>query len=327
MGKFENSRALFVCMSPLQAALTINLIKIKKICVDVIYLSSNYDLRTKYYIEALRECCSNVYIIKLNKRKSWSVLLSIESILFRTKKISEVYISSYNSFYTAYIVNRLNIDFINIFDDGVFSIIDKTSRIFYYPPLPTSLPAKIIIKIFRINKINEDLLEAARYFYTIFPIHQQLVPDGKMVAINFSITGGGRVISPLVKNLNIFIGDVFEELPDTLKLLYEKTINNKCIDYYIPHPRESNVKIGKSKMLSIHTIAEEFILSMLEAGYNMNILSFSSSVLFTLPSHEALNKYIIKRSVYQFPIFNDLAQEYKISFIEENDISSKLTKI
>ncbi len=327
MGKFDNSRALFICVSPLQAALTINLIKIKKVCADVIYLSSKYDLRTKYYIEALRESCSNVYFINVNKRKAWSVLLSIELILFRAKKISEVYIASYNYFYVAYIVNRLNIDLINIFDDGVFSLVDKNNRISYYPPLPTGLAAKIILKLFQINKINEDLLVAARYFYTIFPLHQQLVEDDKIVAVEFSLIGGDRFISPLVKNLNIFIGDVYEELSEIQKLLYEKTINNKSIDYYIPHPRESNLKIGNNKVLSIHTIAEEFILSLLEAGYTLNILSFASSVLFTLPSHGRLNKYIIKQPKYLLHFLSELAQEYNILFIKENEISSRLTNI
>lgn len=320
MNKLGDNIALCICTSPLQAFLVINLIKVKKINVDVIYLAGNNDERTKYYFECLKTYSTNVYKISVNNRRAWSVILNLELILNKVRHVKEVYIASYNSFYPAYIVNRLNKAQINIFDDGSFTVIKETERKLYYPSFPTGIVAKIILKIYRINKINEGLLEASRNLYTIFPNYQQLVSFDKVIGIDFVLTGKKIFVCPIVNKINFFIGDVYNELSENQKNIYKKTINNKNIDYYIPHPRSSCLITDTRKKLSIHTIAEEFIINFVESGYIVNIFSFGSTVLFTLPKLEKLNKYIIRQPKYSLPGLNELADKHGIMFIDENNI-------
>lgn len=316
----KSKRSLCICTSPLQAYLFVSLIKSFKLDASVLYLASGHSERISYYVKTLKQVASSVHLIYVADKPIWSVLLRLELIIARCKRIDSIYIASFNSFLPSYVVNRLRVPNLYLFDDGVFTILDANARSHYYQPLPTSVVARALLKVLRVNKINNKLLLEVRLFYTMFPIHQQLVAPSRVVPVQLSMfESAASTVCPLHQTLNIFIGDVPNELSKELAILHEKIVNNDCLHYHIPHPRDYK-RAASSKSISIHTIAEEFILQMLTAGHHVNIFSLCSSTLFIVPKHPNLKKYIIHHAQYLMPCLLNKAEAYDISVVDEHDL-------
>jgi hypothetical protein len=313
---------LVICCSPFQAYLWLLISEQKSIQnAKVLYITSHDTIKDKYYLEKLRQSSEFVeyFVIKGRLWKSLPELSRrLHTLQLKNKKI-ELYLASFNTFFSMYLFNILNIFSVSIFDDGIFSIISKYDRSpFRFNIKNLSILKRIQYKFLLKELDDQVLLNTASKFYTLFPSNQTLLQNCLIEPILMDIPRKRNYIDNINNTfeVRIFIGDVSSELTPKMFIDYVELLKFLPLDYYIQHPRDSKFIERSKKVIFIEEVAEEFIYKYLNLGYKVIVYSFSSSVLFTLGTNLKLQKIIIKHEESIMPSLYELASSNGIEVIE-----------
>ena len=220
-----------------------------------------------------------------------------------------------------YIFNKLNINSIFLFDDGVFSIISELDRKPYrFNFKKFGFFKRIQYRILLAEGNDQKLLNLISKFYTLFPNSQTLVERSFVEPIKIPVIDNvlNNKIVGIERETRIFIGDAAYELTPGMRKDYYNILSILDLDYYLPHPRSRNDGVVVKKSVIINEVAEEFIFRLLNTGHKVVVYSFSSTVLFTLGTHPALNKLIIKHPDVVISSIYSIAPLYEIDIVDYN---------
>ena len=317
---------LVICYSPFQAYVWL-LISQQKFIYNarVLYITSRNTNRDKYYVEKLRKSFEFVEYFVIRGRL-WRSLLELNRRLHNldaTDKEVDLYLASFNTFFSMYIFNKLKINLVSSFDDGTFSIISELDRRAYrFNVNNFGFFRKIYYKVLLQIGNDKELLARTSKFFTLFPTNQTLVDSSLVEVIQMPIidNAGNDEWTGVDRETRIFIGDVTYELTPGMFADYRNLISVLPFDYYLPHPRSSNNGAPVKQEVIIDEVAEEFIFKFLNRGHKVEVYSFSSTVLFTLGTHAALKKVMIKHPDLAIPSLYELAPLNGIDVVDYNDL-------
>jgi hypothetical protein len=305
------AKRLVVCCSPLQAYLWLIIARQEKISdARVLYITSGNTIKDKYYFNELRAAFQFVEYVNISGR----IWQSVRELRERMRAIAvhskcdELHIASFNTFFSMYIFKICNPSEVILYDDGVFSIISEFDRDSYRFNLSVfSLFKRIAFRLVLGVQSDQHLIDRVSKFNTIFPDHQSLVSSNLINPIILENPSSKPSIDVGRTNqvVRIFIGDVHYELSQEMKKFYEEITNKLEFDYYLPHPRSKGEAIAKQKIVLLPTIAEEFIIKLLNEGKLVTIYSFSSTVLFTIGQHFGLKKVMLFHPAMPLPSLYD----------------------
>lgn len=307
----DKAKRLVVCCSPLQAYLWLIIARQEQISdARIIYITSGNTIKDKYYFNELRVAFQFVEYIVVSGR-IWRSIRELRKRLRALNvglKCDELHIASFNTFFAMYILKLCNPTNVILYDDGVFSIISEHERDSYRFKLSAfSLLKRMAYRVMLGCESDQHLIDRVSKFNTIFPVHQSLVSSNLINSIILpeQLSKPGLDVICGYQVVRIFLGDVINELPQEMKEDYEKIINLLEFDFYLPHPRSKNETVTPQKIVSLPTIAEEFILKLLEQGKSVTIYSFSSTVLFTIGEHLGLKKIMLFHPAMTLPSLYD----------------------
>lgn len=325
----KNSEQLTICIctSPFQAHILLRIIEDKKIKPIIFYFCQTLDNRTKNYLERLRLSALEVNFFCLGQKRVLTVLPFLEySIRRLPKTIDRVLVASFNAFYPVLLIKRVKASSIELFDDGVFSILSNQDRSDYLKPFKESWAKDMINKVLGISWSRTEILKKASKLHTIFPDYQTLLTKDKVSPIqNWNWSAEREIqVCPISKIITLYIGDVEVELSQELLSIDEDLYQLNEIDYHLPHPRGIPWQLKGHKSLSLDVIAEEFIDCLLKAGFYVQLIGFCSTVFFTLPKHNRLKRLVIGTGLKQLPSLTHHLSAFDIRLIDETCIRSEL---
>lgn len=323
----ERSHANFViCYSPFQAYMWLTISKQKLIHdAKVLYISYHDTKKDRYYVSELRKTFQFVEYF-LVQGYLWTSIPALNKKLkgfnFGNAEI-DLYLASFNAFFSMYIFNKIHPSSIFIFDDGIFSIINELEgRQHRFNINSVGIFRKIFLKMLLSKTNDSDLIKEVKKFYTLFPSNQTIVDKTKVEAVRimYDSTSRDQLESRDDSSLQIFIGDVPSELTPNLLKDYRNILKILPIDYYLPHPRSRELYCPPGKELLLDVVAEEFISSMLSIGNCVTVYALLSTVLFTLNEHPNLTKIMIRHPDALFPSLYDCCSNYGIQLVDSDDL-------
>lgn len=320
---------LAICFSPFQAFIWTKIAKQKNINdVKVLYISYHDTKKDRYYVGQLQKSFESVEYLVV-KGRLWRSIPEINKKLQKLHVVYakvDLYVASFNTFFSMYIFNKLNTGSIFLFDDGVFSIISEEEKKPYrFNTNAMNFIRKIITRIYLSKTNDQEILKKVKKFYTLFPIDQTLVDKYKVepVRIIFDVDSGQKLKPYVNTHVKVFIGDVISELTSKLRDDYRNILFALPIDYYLPHPRSKEICCPQGKEILLDMVAEDFIASMLSSDNHVTVYSFSSTVLFTLTDHPCLTKVMIKHPDVSLLSLYEKAPFYRIQLIDYDRLINK----
>lgn len=315
---------LVICYSPFQAYVWL-LISQQKFIINirVLYITSRDTSIDIFYVEKLRKSFEFVEYFVIRGRL-WRSLPELKRRLNNLNvngKEIDLYLASFNTFFSMYIFNKLNINSIFLFDDGIYSIISELERRPYrFNFKRFGFFRRIQYKILLAEGNDQKILNMVRKFYTLFPISQTLTERSLVEPIKMPVIDNvlNNEMVGIERETRIFIGDVVYELAPSMRRDYTNLLSILHLDYYLPHPRSRNDGVVVKQSVIINEVAEEFIFRLLNTGHKVVVYSFSSTVLFTLGTHPALIKLIIKHPDMANSSIFSIAPSYEIGIVDYN---------
>jgi len=315
---------LAICYSPFQAFIWTKIAKQKNITdAKVLYISYHDTKKDRYYVGQLQKSFESVEYFVVNKKRLWisvpELNRRLQNLQVSCEKKVDLYLASFNTFFSMYIFNKFDSASIFLFDDGVFSMLSKEDRKAYrFNTNAMGFIRKIITKIYLSKIDDQEILKRVDKFYTLFPSDQTLVDKSKVepVKISCDVNSGQKLESYVATQVNVFIGDVPSEFTSRLRDDYRNLLHVLPIDYYLMHPRSKETCCPQGKEILPDMVAEDFIASMLSSGKHVTVYSLSSSVLFTMADHPYLTKIIIRHSDVSLPSLYEKSSSYGIQVMD-----------
>jgi hypothetical protein len=291
----------------------------------VLYISYHDTKKDRYYVGELRKTFQFVeyFVVQGYLWRSIPTLnKKLQGFNFGDAEV-DLYLASFNAFFSMYIFNKIHPSSIFLFDDGVFSITNELeNRQYRFNIRNVGIFRKLFLKILLSKTDDSDLVKEVDKFYTLFPHIQTIVDSTKVEAVRimYDSTSRDQLESRGDTSLQIFIGDVPSELTPKFLKDYRNILKILPIDYYLPHPRSRELCCPPGKELLLDVVAQEFISSMLAIGNRVTVYALLSTVLFTLNDHPNLTKIMIRHPDASLSSLYDYCSNYGIQLVDYEDI-------
>jgi hypothetical protein len=291
--KIKKIHSLFLCRTPLQARICIEIIRENKISeFDVIYFTQNDSKSDKLYFSQLSEKARNSNYIYIKKQYK-DILNHLFSIIELKKRglahnYKYIYIASIDCFLFRFVVKKNPKASLLGFDDGSANI---TSGSLYYN-LDKYKKSEFYAKILGLPKANKVKLKLIKH-YSIYPSFENIISQDKIHYINLFTQNSKNILSDSSTSTTYFIGQPFHEYLDTKQIkLLQSWLGNQVIDYYILHPREKNQLICEIPVLETHGLLAEDAIFKISHDSKIRIISAYSTVLFNINCQNAEKIYL-----------------------------------
>lgn len=290
--KSRKVNSVFLCRSPLQARICLEIIKYKRLKdFDVIYFShEDNELDKNYYSLISNKANFSIYIKESKNNKD---ILNHLSAILRLKKqwprttYLNIYIASIDNYMFRYIIKKNQKATLFGFDDGAANI----SSFGHYYHLNKFKRAILYSKVFRLPQPEAVRRSLSKHF-TIYHNFENIVPDSKLVTIrlfDFETT----LAHDSKKSMTYFIGQPFHEYLKPKEIMLLKSwLDKQDIDYYIMHPREKKPLMSNIKLLKKNGLLAEDAIFKSSQGSNVKVISAYSTVLFNIHSKNAEKIYL-----------------------------------
>lgn len=284
----ELERSLFLCTTPLQARICLEIIAITEINnFDFIYFTRHQTDTDIAYFKKIKSIANNSIILYIKNNKNLiSKIFSLQRPFNNKDNYNNIYLASIDNLLFRNILKKNNNSNIYTFDDGTANIFNNSS----YFSNKDSKKSAIFSKIFNLPS-KSDILKKSKKHYTIFRNFDNILPQKKLEFITiFDKNENSKTEN---EKKIFFIGQPFEEYLNNQKIIQLKKYLEKInIDYYVKHPREKKPIIKNINILDKkNDIAEIAILK--EAGQNKPlIISAFSTVLFNIDEKMADKIYL-----------------------------------
>ncbi|WP_166169765.1 glycosyltransferase family 52 [Acinetobacter sp. SA01] len=275
MVKFKQ-RKLIMCVTPLQLVIAKKIIEKHQLKnVDVLITAHNNE-KFKYYINLIEQVSENIYVLNTGTGSRLKTYYNYFKNYFYVKfylkyYYHEVYLSSIDSIYFHMVLSKIKKGKIYTFDDGLVNIIKNSS---YYIESEFSFKDKILRKLFGILYTKEIVRGESIKHYTIYDGVSNIIENKeyiKLIELN--------EINENTNTITIFVG---QPIADPLYSKIPEIIKKLNVDYYFPHPRESE-KFSGIDYINTVKIFEHYIIDfILEHKCKVKIYGFFSTVLINL---------------------------------------------
>ena len=304
---FKPVETVFLCRTPLQARICLEIIKNNKIIeFDFIYFTqNNSESDKKYFLEISRRANKSAYIFVKKQKKD--IINHIISILNFSKEgfkkqYLNIYIASIDSLLFRFIIKKNPQASIYGFDDGTANI----TKISSYHNVNWSGRSFIYERLFGVSSIK-DIKSRIIKHYSIYPGYSNIIPENKLCFLN--LFGSKNLSQKNERQITYFIGQPFHEYLSIDEIIkFKSWLIQQSIDYYIRHPRETTPLLDVTLLDKEGMIAEDAIFE--NAGESkVRIISAYSTVLFNVSSQDAEKIYI--------SLSNDNSEIQRRSLIEK----------
>lgn len=306
----HRQKSLIMCVTPLQILIAEKIIQSRPTeDFDVIIFALENNQKFNYYAEKLKKYANAYWYSHVAYKSSVYNLINFLKFIFQfnfngfNKRYDSYYLSSIDSRYFQYILSKkTNSSSVFTFDDGTANIV-KTS-IYYLRNLNDEKKNKIF-KSLGIKYFQDDIKSMSKLHYTIYPGFENIIQNTQAISL-FNV---GEVFGERKKNINIFLGQPYEQLDKNLTLKeIEKLLIKLNINFYFPHPREKNIP-NDIEIIHTNKIFEEYIIKFLNKNRDahINIYTFMSSAALNVNSIDGLSVFFVK---------NDSVVEKYLDFFE-----------
>lgn len=310
----QESRSLIMCTTPLQMLIAEKIIELNQDKQFDLLLIVGGEINDKflYYYERLEKKCINSMYYIIGKRKKFFKFNDFKKVFlsFMWGYYNNYYLASIDSKYLQWIIlGKSNSSLVYTFDDGVANISRSSG---YYKNDNECLVRSFIWRILGVNYSINELKEKIVTHYTIYEDLDNIVENTKL--IKFFEVGKSSCKNNNV--INLFLGQPLYEINSvyTEDFVF-KIIDKINIDIYFPHPREYyKIKNNNVEVIETKLIFEDYILSLLENNYFVNVYTFISSAGLNVSSLD---------NTKVFYLYNDYLKENYADFyriVEDKNI-------
>ncbi|MEZ9576830.1 MULTISPECIES: glycosyltransferase family 52 [unclassified Vibrio] len=293
------AKNLFLCRSPLQLEIVLNIIK-RVSSNDAIILYVDDEFKEDNHKNFLRFSSDEVKLIYYHKRNRPLDLLFFIHIL---DDYDTIYLASVSNTYFQFLISHSSYNSIVTFDDGTASLMHDSM----IHNSKCSFAKMMFKKMFFIHEDNASIISKSSHHFTIYNFGRYLYKVPYTYVDLFekpTLTCDKNSDKPEV---SIFLGGCYSELVEALD--YESfliTLSNFIIDlksenqcvYYIPHPREKCDQRIFSIVNPIYPqeLTEYYLLNLLDSYSIVKLYGFGSSVQLNLVRNPRVQVNILKHT-------------------------------
>lgn len=278
----KRNKNLIICLTPLQMLIASKIVEKNPSSYDLLCLSYNENKKYDYYFDELtKKCESSWRFVVKSKSKIFRIIDFIKFkfflMKFKNKKYNNIYLASVDNPFLHILLSSINKNYFFTFDDGTANIYKGSN---YYNYKRKYWLQEVILSFLGNTYYTEKVVKGSSEHYSIYKNHSNIIENVQYISIFDQ-----HDIPAYSKKVKIFLGQPLLDLKgcsDEKIIDYIKIVG---VDYYFPHPRETNIYDG---MTYIHTplIFEDYILSLLKDGCFVEV--------YTVLSTAALNIYSLK---------------------------------
>lgn len=311
---------LIICVTPLQMLIAEKIIDL--------YPDDNYHLLVMYYDDNEKY---NYYYEKLSSKclVSFRLIMEKESKIYRLYYFFQlvnllknkfdslyynIYFASVDSFFIHYICSSINYKDIITFDDGVANIYKKG---LYYKNRDYSLILRYLRIFLGIRYNLKEIVSISEKHYTIFNGVENICKNSVFLPLFIS----DKERDKESKEFSIFLGQPYSEYNIGKNININAILSKIGVINYFPHPRERNLPEAIN-IINSNLIIEDYVITLLNQGYNVKVYSFLSTALLNLNSIDNVSAFLIyDKQLYEK--YTDLYEFFFNSNIETLDLEGE----
>ena len=310
MSKIEN---LFICMTPLQMVIARRIIEDKQLKhVGFIIVFYNENPKYRFYIDNLK--AENYFTIeyRVSSQGKFGRLMDVLKLklFLRQAKLhtQNIYLASIDNALIHTVLSKINFQNLYTFDDGLANL--NYHGQYYFDT--ESYVQKLIKLIMGTSWSLASIKSVSKEHFSLYEHKKNIIPNVTYLKLfrkklNHQFTLNNQ------NNLKIFIGQPLLDInPYFSTDFIQSSLNNLGIDFYFPHPRETNLPF-KIKYINSNQILEDFYIQSYETS-NISLYTFlSTSILHIKEINPDCNVYVLYNA-YLLTKYHDI---YKI-FLDKN---------
>lgn len=285
---------LVACFTPLQVLIAKEVLRREAVNfsdVFFVYFSTVTNEKHQRYYSLLADMVGKSLYINVPYSAKLLIIIKrkIASYIYST-----IYVASIDDSITHYLLSFCDYEELVTFDDGVGNIIK--SGTYFLKAQRTSLKKRLFTIVHtalgRRYYLDEVKSNSLRH-YTIYDKFDNCFNNPKYIALFEK----GKTTNSTQKSVkNIILGTMFNEITSH----DDHFIQQRLLDFmeslvpsplYIPHPRAKDICF-KDYQINTSDIAEDYVINLLNEGYEVNLYGFASSSQFNLLSSHNVNIYV-----------------------------------
>ncbi|ELX04805.1 glycosyltransferase family 52 [Acinetobacter baumannii] len=284
---------LIVCLTPLQMLIAEKILQKSYGDFDLLCISYNKNNKYDYYFKKVSSESSvayRFYICSKNKFSRFYDLIKFKLFMrnFFCEEYENVYVASIDNPFVHLALSMFTNFQLYTFDDGSANI--NVDSIYYQIPHKSNLQ-KVMMKLLGSVYDQERILAESKMHYTIYKDFSNIISNTTFLPL-FSLDKINRGN----KSINIFLGQPLHEIQGLNASIFLKFLISNGVLNYFPHPRETS-KHSNFRYIETSLIFEDYIIELLEEGYNVNVYTISSTAALNVSSLEGVHIFIVKSSV------------------------------
>ncbi|MND32411.1 CMP-N-acetylneuraminate-beta-galactosamide-alpha-2,3-sialyltransferase [compost metagenome] len=256
---------------------------------DVLCLSYNENEKYDYYFNRLSLVCENSYrFVVYSENKIYRIFdfARFKFYLFKIlkNKYSKIYLASIDNPFVHMLLSYVHGQSIVTFDDGSANIYSESN---YYKYVEKNKIQSFILEILGNNYNISKVINESTFHYTIYEGHNNIVEEVRFLPMFLDIKT--KKNSGVMK---IFLGQPLDELKGGNSNKIISFLKNLNIQNYFPHPRESLI-YKDFNYIKTPLIFEDYILKLLEEGYQVDVYTVLSTAALNVASLENVNVNVL----------------------------------
>lgn len=294
----KKKRGLLMCATPLQVLIAEKIIE-KSPDTDFYLIFTDHDYENKvkfrhYYNRLKSRCVKSLY---------WTDHYGLKNFVkFRMKlrrseldiKYDKLYISNLERKHFSYMVSQNPDSDFFTFDDGVGNI--NTDSHFYTNDKP-GFVKRLVWRKLGVKYFIPDLRHKSKLHYTIYKDLPNIINKTEFISLYDADEKALESIdNRKCKSIKIYLGQPLEPINAKFNKDYAADILKKLnIDYYFPHPRESEDSYKEFNIIDSQLIFEDYVVEYLKKHPNveLHIYSLISGALLNINKlHRVTVNYI-----------------------------------
>lgn len=313
---------LIICTTPFQVLVAKKIIDMypNDEFYGVMIINVNNE-KYHYYAELLRHKCKFFKKILPSKmKKLMEIILLIFYIKISKKEINKIFVASIDNLFIQSIISNVNFNKVYSFDDGTANIVGTG---FYYDIQIFNLKQKIIRFLlncqYTVQSLKYELIEC---HYTVYRDMPNIVDSVQYIDLfptkcNCNVEQLGLKVDD--KIVSIFIGQPIYEMDKTQQYTMSKhcvfvnsLMKELNIDFFIPHPRESNYLEEQKLYVDTEKIFEDYFFEIYDPTVQYRVYTFFSGSVLSIKNLPNVEVTLIK--IKNFPTNLDDLYEVILKF-------------